>query len=380
MIRPAGPDELQRLSDAPGNRWHGPKPSDNRKQRKGTLIFTRFGEIEAAPKKTWMVDGMIGAGEIVCCFGEPGSGKSVLMGDLACHYASIYTSWLGRQIGRGAVLYVAAERAALVKRRFAAWRQYHGFDDLPLAVLSGSIDLRSSRATADEIIGYGRDIQEETGLPLGCVFIDTVSRALNGGDENSSKDMGALVLSMQAIHDATGSAIIANHHIPQDGTQRMRGHGALIGAVDVSIGVEEGTTARTAIVHKTNDGLENECVAFALESVEIDNTNGTTAPIVVRADAPEPKAKTFRKKLADKDKLALDKLADLCLDGEPLPNGSDLPASIRAVPLDRWRDALYSAGILDQGHSSPREDFSRVKRKLFARHLAAERDGLIWAV
>ena len=38
----------------------------------------------------------------------------------------------------------------------------------------------------------------------------------------------------------------------------MRGHGALIGAVDVSIGVEKGTSARTATVHKTNDGEEGE--------------------------------------------------------------------------------------------------------------------------
>jgi len=43
------------------------------------------------------------------------------------------------------VLYVAAERAALVRRRFAAWRLSHDINDIPLAILSGTIDLRSTR-------------------------------------------------------------------------------------------------------------------------------------------------------------------------------------------------------------------------------------------
>jgi RecA-family ATPase len=248
------------------------------------LRFIRYSEIDPSPRKDWLVGGIIGEGELVCIFGAPGSGKSVLASDLTAHVAAPYANWLGRAVGDGPALYVAAERAALVKRRLAAWRQYHGHEDIPLAVLSGTIDFRTSRSTVDEIVAFGRDLAEEANIPLKMVVIDTVSRALAGGDENSPKDMGALVGNLTAIQEATGAAVLVLHHIPQDGAQRMRGHGALIGAVDVSISVEKHATARTATVSKTSDGEEGESVSFTLESVDIADS-GTTAPVVIHADA-----------------------------------------------------------------------------------------------
>ena len=56
--------------------------------------------------------------------GATASGKSALAGDLAAHIAA-GKPWLGRAVTQGAVLYVAAERAALVKRRFAAFRKQY---------------------------------------------------------------------------------------------------------------------------------------------------------------------------------------------------------------------------------------------------------------
>jgi putative DNA primase/helicase len=54
-------------------------------------------------------------------YGMPGTAKSALAGDLGAHAASGHP-WFGRPVSQGAVLYIAAERAALVKRRKAAWR------------------------------------------------------------------------------------------------------------------------------------------------------------------------------------------------------------------------------------------------------------------
>ena len=52
----------------------------------------------------------------------------------------------------------------------------------------------------------------------------------------------------------------------------------------------------------------------------------------------------------------------------------------RAVKVATWREALFSRGVLDREAKNPREDFARIKRALLARHLAGERDGLVWAV
>ena len=94
-----------------------------RRKRTG-LSFTLYRNIEAQPRKLWLVHDYLGDAELSCIFGPPGSGKSVLAGDLAAHVAA-GRPWFGRRVQQGAVLYVAIERAALVKRRLAAFRDHH---------------------------------------------------------------------------------------------------------------------------------------------------------------------------------------------------------------------------------------------------------------
>ena len=132
-------------------------------KKKYGITFTRFGDIEQTPYKKHLVQDFLGAGELSCMFGPPGSAKSVLAGDLAAHIPQ-GQNWFDRRTMQGGVLFIEAERAALVKRRFAAFRLYYGLVDLPLAVLSGSIDLRSNRNAADGIIDCAKRWKDEEGI------------------------------------------------------------------------------------------------------------------------------------------------------------------------------------------------------------------------
>jgi hypothetical protein len=58
----------------------------------------------------------------------------------------------------GAVLYVAIERASLVKRRLAAFREHHVVENIPLGIVSGHIDLRTSRDSAEVIIEHAEKL------------------------------------------------------------------------------------------------------------------------------------------------------------------------------------------------------------------------------
>lgn len=221
-----------------------------------------FSEIDANPQKHWLVENFLGLGELSCVYGMPGSGKSVLAGDLACHVAA-GLPWFGRRVHRGAVLYVAAERAGLVQRRFAAWRLHHRQSELPLAVLPMVVNLRDPSG-AKLLIDAAADVHNFFGLDVRLIVIDTISRVLAGGDENSPKDMGALVNNLALVHDRTHAHMQGLHHIPIDGQQRMRGHGALLGACDTTVSVEKHDTIRSATIDKQNDGDEGERVTFAL--------------------------------------------------------------------------------------------------------------------
>jgi RecA-family ATPase len=256
-----------------------------RQERKAKFIL--FGELAADSPKEWLVKGLLGAGEASAVYGVPGCGKSVLVEDLALHVA-LGWPWHGRPVRRGAVLYLALERKQLVIRRAIAFREHHQVPTAPFAIVGGVFDLRTPQAVT-EILGTVKEIEDETAEEVVLIVIDTISRALCGGDENSPKDMGAIVAATSKLQAATRAHVLWVHHMPQDGAERLRGHGALLGAMDTTIHVEKVSgELRTASVVKANDSEEGERVAFKLEGITI--APETTAPIVLPAETPETQA------------------------------------------------------------------------------------------
>jgi hypothetical protein len=252
--------------------------------------FARYGailyaDLSPVSTKDWLVHRLLGAGDGSAAYGKPGDGKSVLVQDMALH-VSAGLPWFGRPVKRGAVVYVALERKKLVERRAIAFRKKHGLEDLPFAIVGGVHDFRDQNKP-EFIAEICRKVDEATTEPVVLIVIDTLSRALCGGDENSPKDMGAIVNATSRLQEATKAHVLWVHHIPQDGSERMRGHGALLGALDTTILVEKASASyRTATVIKANDSEEGERIAFSLESVVIggEGENETTAPVVVPAE------------------------------------------------------------------------------------------------
>ena len=115
------------------------------------LPFVLWDDLDNDVAKTWLVDRLLGAGEFSAWYGPPGSGKSVGVEDVTIHVAA-GRAWFGRNTMKGAVLYIALERAELVKRRAVAFRKKHGIkESLPFAVMRSVLDFRE-KSTADCII------------------------------------------------------------------------------------------------------------------------------------------------------------------------------------------------------------------------------------
>jgi hypothetical protein len=342
------------------------------------LRFTLFADIDPEPRKVFLIESLIGANETSGFAGAPGSGKSVLAGDMACHVAG-GLPWLGRRVNKGAVLYVAAERAKLTERRFAAFRKHHGRNDLPLAVIAGAVDFLSSGQHVDEIAGHALALAALSSLPVVLIVIDTVSRVLNGGDENSPKDMGALVANVAYLQEATGAHVLLIHHVPQDGNVRLRGHGALLGSLDTVIAIEKGGQIRTATVIKDNDGVEDQRLAFDLKSVTLsidpDTLEETSAPVVVGAEDTIGRSAAKGVKLPKGAQIALRALETAIEERGAIPPASNhIPPGVKAVTVDQWRDHAYRTGIsTGDNPNAKRMALSRASDAL----LAAQKIG-IW--
>lgn len=347
--------------------------------------FILFDDLETAPRKNWLVRDFLGEGDFNCSFGPPFSGKSCIVADRGAHIAG-NRPWFGRPVECCSVLHVAAERAAVVKRRYAAFGKHHNILFLPLAVVSRRVDLRSNYNDAQLIVDYCKRLEDEKELRTGLVIIETVNRVLAGGDENSPKDMGALVDRFAFIQEKTGAAIDAVHHIPADGTQRLRGHGALLGACDATDRVERIGKLRACTVDMSNDGPEDERVVFDLKSVELyyDDETGisTTAPVVVPSDDGVVIAKPSEIRPTGTAKIALDILRDaIARDGQIPPASNFIPGQVHAVRDTLWRPLFYARAI-EQGDTpaARKKAFQRACQKLQTLGLIGFNDGWVWLI
>jgi hypothetical protein len=330
------------------------------------LPRTDFCEMGTNSKKRWLVHHLLAVGETSVFYGEPGSGKSVLAEDIGLHIAADM-KWHGRIVKQAAVLYVALERANVVARRALAFAKEHNLEQarLPFTMVRGPLDFRDARVAAP-IIATITDLARRYDCEAGLIIVDTVSRALCGGDENGPKDMGALIANLAAVQSGVDVHLLLTHHQPAE-KERMRGHGALLGAVDTTIHVTKSATSRLAEVVKSSDHEEGQRIAFSLNGVTIgedEHGDPITAPVVVEATAGvSPKKKA---ELSAAAKVAINALQEAIDDlGVIPPASSHIPPKTKAATMDQWRSYAYRLGISgSEGPRARQQAFDRAMRTL----------------
>jgi len=349
------------------------------------LSFRMFRELRAAMAKKWLVKDLLGAGEQSFIYGAPGSGKSVLVGDLACHVAA-GIDWQGQRVTQGAVLYIAAERGAVVERRFAAWRDKHGIDDIPLALMTGAFDLWSNQVDTSKILATLEDIKEAAGMAVSWIIIDTVAAVTLGSDENTSRDMGNLVRNLRRLGSESGAHVTCIHHVPHADQSRMRGSGVLLGDADTTLSVEHDaeTGVRTLRTRKANDGRDNLEFSFELEPLVIytdpETGDETTAPVVVHRDMAGHSGTRKNVPLTHAEELARRALETAILEkGIQPPLRLGLSLKSQCVTEDEWRSYCYNTKITDSDNpSTRRKTFARAADGLQRKGRIGVREGFVW--
>jgi hypothetical protein len=181
----------------------------------------------------YLVKGLLQKASHVIAYGPPGGGKTFALLDLAYHVAA-GKEWMGHKVHGGPVLYLPFEGGGGLIKRAQALRQKYGDADVPFFIAPASFNLRelAGRQVLASIIA---DLPEKPVL----VVIDTLARALVGGDENSAQDVGAFNSAVAALIEATGACVLVVHHSGKNQNAGARGSSALLGAIDTELQISD---------------------------------------------------------------------------------------------------------------------------------------------
>ena len=227
------------------------------------------------PPVEWLVDGLLTRHGFAIAYGEPGSGKSFLAIDIALSVA-YGRAWAGKEVRQGAVLYIAGEGVGGLGKRVKAWCQSRGVEgDAPFFVLPTAVRFREQ----DEVEKLMRTISS-FGQQFTLVVVDTVARALLGGDENSATDAGLFVAACDAIGAHAGCAVWGIHHSGKDATRGMRGSSSLLGAVSTSIRIIKDEETVNISVEKQKDAEPIDAMQFEMvEVASLDDSSIVLEPV-----------------------------------------------------------------------------------------------------
>lgn len=224
----------------------------------------RAGKTSGTP----LINGLLKQGTLNVMYGPSNSGKTFAAMDMA-YAIGAGLPWNGMKTAKGLVVYVAAEGGPGVNDRTAALdiRRKPASDPL-FDVVPCPIDLLRGNGPdshAAKLLALIRDAEKDHGAKCVLLVIDTLSRALAGGDENSSVDMGAFIKHVDQLRAATGSAVLVVHHSGKDIARGARGWSGVQAALDTEIEINQGVFSVT----KQRDLATIEDLRFTLDAVQV---------------------------------------------------------------------------------------------------------------
>lgn len=377
------------------------------KSQFGAVWFHEAGRKPA--RRDWLVKNLILARSFGIVFGPPGCGKSFLMADLmlSCAAAALEArrgeqgEWFGYRINPFGVVYLVAEGADDFTIRLHAWRlnQAVGLDEvLPFVFLPTSIDLRSDEADtkklAEEIKGLDIEMREKCGVGVGAVVVDTVSRALAGGNENDSAVMGGFVRNCEALQKALRVAVVGVHHGGKEAGRGPRGHEALLGAADFTWEVTPRTDEEPThkwIVRKFKAGAAGRSHDFVLKPLTVDydddNDPITSCVVVTREPkegASEPREEGISPTSTEIEFLhvlgdAIEQYGVLPPDGTPVTRSVTLAVNRERVKeLFHNRYAVTEDGDEEAVYNRLRQRWARATKSLLRKNVIGASGDWIW--
>lgn len=186
-----------------------------------------------------LIKGLLFRNNLSVIYGPSNVGKTFLALDMAFHIAT-GSNWAGLRTRHHSVLYLAMEGEHGIRKRVRALKLKYPDANPAMRFVGGTLPMFKDKQAADFIIGQAKALQDECRLDVGLVVIDTLARAMAGGDENNATDMGVMVAAADYVKEATGANVTFIHHTGKDARKGMRGSYALLAGIDTQLEVGDG--------------------------------------------------------------------------------------------------------------------------------------------
>lgn len=341
-----------------------------------------FNEIQPILDVKDFVQGLLMEQSSAVVYGQSNSGKTFWTTDLSLHI-SAGMRWNGRRIEQSGVIYCALEGSVGFSNRVAAWKKERNLEsqDLPFAAISSAINLLDPLADTEKLILTVKAAALRIKVPVRIIIVDTLARAIAGGNENAPDDMGALVKNMDKIREQTGAMVMFIHHSGKDQAKGARGHSSLQAAIDteIEVAVDEEDGTRTATVVKQREMKKGDVFAFALKVIELGENHHQepiTTCIIDSCDVPEP-SPGRPSGLTGRTKQAYEILCD-AINKSGKDGFRGTPAGRLSIPESWWRDNFYQRAMPGAKDAAKQKAFRRAADEVLDRGLAVMDGGRIW--
>jgi AAA domain/Bifunctional DNA primase/polymerase, N-terminal len=347
------------------------------------LPLVYFQDVKPALKSEDFVEGLLIKAAMSVTYGPSNCGKTFFMADLALHVA-LGLEWRGREVEQAGVIYCAMEGAHGIANRVAAFALTCGLagQEIPFAIIPVALNILDPNADTSRLIDAIAEAAARMAIPVGLVVMDTLSRAMAGGNENSPEDMGALVANSDRMRQATGAHVAWIHHSGKDQAQGARGHSLLRAATDTEIEISRADNDSPSIARVTKQReLEIDGVfGFTLKRVELGlNHRGKPVTSCVVEPAEEGPAKA-RVSLTNGEAMALRILHDvMATQPVPVPYQAAEAGVKAATSKHAWRETFFARSTIDT-HEAKKKAFNRAADGLAQKSQIGVHHDTVWAV
>lgn len=239
-------------------------------------------DLENISEPEWLIDGILYKDTLAAIVGTRGTFKTFMALDWGLSIAQ-GKAWNGHATRMGNVVHIVGEGGRGIKRRAAAWRQYHEVDIKDTANWACTIKAVDLLVETD---GLMKAISG-TFSNLSLLIVDTLARNMTG-DENNTAAMSSLVKQADALREKFGTTVLFLHHTNRQGT--IRGNSSFDGALDTILVLQRKGETVTVYNDPEHGGKQKEAEEFEpftlrRKRITLDGQTDGVSSIILELDA-----------------------------------------------------------------------------------------------